>query len=163
MVHQQKCVGVTVQAHIGLQVCAGPYYSTNIWINSSWLLDWPHGFVELATIITRPQAPWLQYVGLHEISCLWMHGEHNLCQWPRCSSLCYTFHCETSKNMHWSWMLTFWIFVSSVKGACGCLVGWSTMLQAGRSRVQVPMRWIIFNLPNPSSSTMALGSIQPLT
>jgi hypothetical protein len=37
------------------------------------------------------------------------------------------------------------------------------MLQAGRSRVQVPMRWIFFNLPNPSSRTMALGSTQPLT
>jgi hypothetical protein len=38
------------------------------------------------------------------------------------------------------------------------------MLQAGRSRVRVPMRWIFFfNLPNPSSRTMALGSTQPLT
>jgi hypothetical protein len=38
------------------------------------------------------------------------------------------------------------------------------MLQAGRSWVRVPMRWIfIFNLPNPSSRTMALGSTQPLT
>jgi hypothetical protein len=38
------------------------------------------------------------------------------------------------------------------------------MLQAGRSRVRVPMEWIYFlNLPNPSSSTMVLGSTQPLT
>jgi hypothetical protein len=37
------------------------------------------------------------------------------------------------------------------------------MLQAGRSRVSVPMRWSSFNLPNPSSRTMALGSTQPLT
>jgi hypothetical protein len=37
-----------------------------------------------------------------------------------------------------------------------------TMLQAGRSRVRVPMRWIFFNLPNPSSRIMALGSAQPL-
>jgi hypothetical protein len=37
------------------------------------------------------------------------------------------------------------------------------MLQAGRSRVRVPMRWNFFNLPNPSSRTMALGSTQPLT
>jgi hypothetical protein len=37
------------------------------------------------------------------------------------------------------------------------------MLQTGRSRVRVPMRWIFFNLPNPSSRTMALGSTQPLT
>jgi hypothetical protein len=34
------------------------------------------------------------------------------------------------------------------------------MLQAGRSRDRVLMRWI---LPNPSSRTMALGSTQPLT
>jgi hypothetical protein len=27
-------------------------------------------------------------------------------------------------------------------GACGSVVGWGTMLQAGRSRVRVPMRWI---------------------
>jgi hypothetical protein len=31
------------------------------------------------------------------------------------------------------------------------------MLQAGRSRVRVPMRWIFFNWPNPSSRTMAPG------
>jgi hypothetical protein len=39
------------------------------------------------------------------------------------------------------------------------------MLQAGRPRVRVSMRWIFFffNLPNPSSRTMALGSTQPLT
>jgi hypothetical protein len=37
------------------------------------------------------------------------------------------------------------------------------MLQAGRSRVPVPMRWIFFNLLNPSSGTVALGSTQPLT
>jgi hypothetical protein len=37
------------------------------------------------------------------------------------------------------------------------------MLQAGRSRVRVPDEVDFFNLPNPSSRTMALGSIQPLT
>jgi hypothetical protein len=38
------------------------------------------------------------------------------------------------------------------------------MLQAGRSRVRFPMRSLdFFNLPNPSSLTMALGSTQPLT
>jgi hypothetical protein len=29
--------------------------------------------------------------------------------------------------------------------ARGSVVGWGTMLQAGRSRVRVPMRWIFFN------------------
>jgi hypothetical protein len=38
------------------------------------------------------------------------------------------------------------------------------MLQAGRSRVPFPMRSLdCFNLPNPSSRTMALGSTQSLT
>jgi hypothetical protein len=37
------------------------------------------------------------------------------------------------------------------------------MLQAGRSPVRVPGEVNIFNLPNPSSRTMALGSTQPLT
>jgi hypothetical protein len=40
--------------------------------------------------------------------------------------------------------------------------GGGTMLQAGRSRVRVLMRWIFFNWPNPSSRTMAQGSTQPL-
>jgi hypothetical protein len=37
------------------------------------------------------------------------------------------------------------------------------MLQAGRSPVRVPDGVNFFNLPNPSSRTMALGSTQPLT
>jgi hypothetical protein len=37
------------------------------------------------------------------------------------------------------------------------------MLQAGRSPVRVPDEVDFFNLPNPSSCTMALGSTQPLT
>jgi hypothetical protein len=37
------------------------------------------------------------------------------------------------------------------------------MLQAGKSLVRVPDEVDFFNLPNPSSCTMALGSTQPLT
>jgi hypothetical protein len=37
------------------------------------------------------------------------------------------------------------------------------MLQAGRSSVRVPDVVDFFNLPNPSSCTMVLGSTQPLT
>jgi hypothetical protein len=36
------------------------------------------------------------------------------------------------------------------------------MLQAGRSRDCVPMRWIFSNLPNPSGRTVTLGSTQTL-
>jgi hypothetical protein len=48
-------------------------------------------------------------------------------------------------------------------GTRGSVVGWRTMLQAGRSPVRVPDEVDFFNLPNPSSRTMALESIQPLT
>jgi hypothetical protein len=44
-------------------------------------------------------------------------------------------------------------------GARGGVVGWGTMLQAGSSPDEVNF----FNLFNPSSRTMALGSTQPLT
>jgi hypothetical protein len=37
---------------------------------------------------------------------------------------------------------------------------WGTMLQAGRSQIRLIE---FFNLPNPSSRTVALGSTQPLT
>jgi hypothetical protein len=37
------------------------------------------------------------------------------------------------------------------------------MLQAGRSPVRIPDEVDFFNLPNPSSRTIALGSTQPLT
>jgi hypothetical protein len=37
------------------------------------------------------------------------------------------------------------------------------MLQAGTSPVRVPDEVDFFNLPNPSSRNMALGSTQPLT
>jgi hypothetical protein len=48
--------------------------------------------------------------------------------------------------------------------ARGSVVGWGTVLQAVRSRIQVPMRSLdFFNWPNPSSRSMALRSTQPLT
>jgi hypothetical protein len=37
------------------------------------------------------------------------------------------------------------------------------MLQAGRSPVRIPDEVFFFNVLNPSSRTMALGSTQPLT
>jgi hypothetical protein len=46
---------------------------------------------------------------------------------------------------------------------CDSVVGWGTMLKLDCRRFDSRMRWIIFNLPNPSSRTMALGSTQPLT
>ena len=49
-------------------------------------------------------------------------------------------------------------------GACGGAVGWSTKLQAGRSRVWFPiMSFEIFRWHNPSARTMDMESTQPLT
>jgi hypothetical protein len=44
--------------------------------------------------------------------------------------------------------------------ARGSVVGWGTTLQAGMPPVRVPDEVDIFNLPNPSSRTMTLGSTQ---
>jgi hypothetical protein len=46
----------------------------------------------------------------------------------------------------------------------GSAVGWGTMLQAGRFQIRSSTRLLnYFNLPNPSSCTMALGFTQTLT
>jgi hypothetical protein len=42
-------------------------------------------------------------------------------------------------------------------GSRGNVVGWGTMLRAGRSPVRIPDEVDFFNLPNSSSRTMALG------
>jgi hypothetical protein len=47
-------------------------------------------------------------------------------------------------------------------GARGSVVGWGTMLQAGKSRVRVLMRSLFFNSPDPSSRIMILGLTRPL-
>jgi hypothetical protein len=49
------------------------------------------------------------------------------------------------------------------QGARGSVVGWGTVLQAGRSPVRVPDEVDFFNLSNPSSRTIALVSTQSLT
>jgi hypothetical protein len=49
-------------------------------------------------------------------------------------------------------------------GARGGVVDRDTMPQVGRLRVRFPMKSLnFFNWPNTSSSTVALGSTQPLT
>ena len=49
-------------------------------------------------------------------------------------------------------------------GARGGAVGWGTALQAGKSRVRLPMVSLEFFVEhNPSGRTMALGPTQPLT
>jgi hypothetical protein len=53
-------------------------------------------------------------------------------------------------------------FLSYVRGS---VVGWGTMLQAGRSRDRFSIRLLIFfsDWSNPFSRTLALGSTRPLT
>jgi hypothetical protein len=52
---------------------------------------------------------------------------------------------------------------SVVKPVASCCTDWA-ILQAGRSWVRIPMMSLnFFNLPNPSSHNMALGSTHPLT
>jgi hypothetical protein len=56
------------------------------------------------------------------------------------------------------------MLIDAPNGARGSIVRWGPMLQARRSRFQLPMRSLdFFNRPNPSSRTMVLGSTQPLT
>jgi hypothetical protein len=48
--------------------------------------------------------------------------------------------------------------------ARGSVVGWSSMLEAGSSRVRFPMSLLnFFNVPNPSSPTITLEVTDPLT
>jgi hypothetical protein len=57
-------------------------------------------------------------------------------------------HCFCKVHCLWDVYQTdlLFIYVSVYVGARGSVVGWGTMLQAGRSRVRVPMRWIFFQL-----------------
>jgi hypothetical protein len=53
-----------------------------------------------------------------------------------------------------------------LSGARGSVVGWGTVLPAGRSRIWFPtksLNFFFFNWTNPSSRTVDLGSTQHLT
>jgi hypothetical protein len=67
---------------------------------------------------------------------------------------------ETAPVTHWidGWLAPRAGLNTVLKRVNSC----GTMLQPGRSRIRIPMRWI-FSVPNPSSRSMLLGSIQPLT
>jgi hypothetical protein len=56
----------------------------------------------------------------------------------------------SSQTLSWSVFLTRllqkFVSLTNYVGARGSVVGWGTMLQTGRSRVPVPMRWIFFSI-----------------
>jgi hypothetical protein len=70
---------------------------------------------------------------------------------------------EENENGHFIAFVIFTLFPFNlgyniiIIGTRGSVVGRGTMLQAGRSPVRVPDEVDIFNLPNPSGRTMALG------
>jgi hypothetical protein len=69
-------------------------------------------------------------------------------------------YCNPKETLYMEWYIS---IPHICIGALGSVVGWDTMLQAVRWRDRIPMTWICFNLPNPASRTMVLGSTQPLT
>jgi hypothetical protein len=77
--------------------------------------------------------------------------ETNCCEWSPALSFNVTWPYTTNK---------FIAKLSKNVGARGSVVGWGTMLQTGRSPVQVKDKVDFFN---PSNRTMVLGSTQPLT
>jgi hypothetical protein len=90
----------------------------------------------------------------------------NMCtpNWSTCLNYLYTYRLYLTNAQLFLYNINLLCLELTVRsGASGSVVGWGTMLQAGRSRVRVPMRWIFFNWSNPSSRTMARRSTQPLT
>jgi hypothetical protein len=72
----------------------------------------------------------------------------------------------TKGGRKWTWCYrTCKIYIYTSLEACSSVVGWGTMLQAGKSRVRFPMGSLVFffNWPNHSSRTMSLWSTQPGT
>jgi hypothetical protein len=70
----------------------------------------------------------------------------------------------SSGNCHYSERFHIKCCYNYFAGTRGRVIASGTMLQAGRSRVPFRMLSLsFFNLPNPSSRTMALEWTQPLT
>jgi hypothetical protein len=92
-------------------------------------------------------------------ACTWLQAETKICRSEELE-FCLTLKCVCSFRLRVNYMYKF-----AGEGARGSVVGWGTMLQAGRSWVLFPMKLLkfFFNLPNPSSHNMALESTQPLT
>jgi hypothetical protein len=97
---------------------------------------------------------------------IWTENGINLGNWL-CSAV-YKFHflsnkikCMHNMSIHTHIYIYIYIYIR----ARSSVFHWGTMLQAGRPRVWFPMRSLVFffNWPNPSSRTMDLWSIQPLT
>jgi hypothetical protein len=86
---------------------------------------------------------WVQFISIIKMSYnvpLWSprsHTKYGVMNGVFCllTSVC--------QELFWYRNINFlWIFT----GARGSVVGWGTMLQAGRSPVRIPMRWIFFSI-----------------
>jgi hypothetical protein len=53
--------------------------------------------------------------------------------------------CSVSQHCHCAWQSVVIFLAHNVTGNNHSVVGWGTMLQAGRSWVRVPMRWIFLS------------------
>jgi hypothetical protein len=108
----------------------------------------------------------LQFLGDRISGTHWMRG---VWTWPSFAGngtlliqyLACNYNTVCITRYHVYIFISFSVLISGLymlfEGAHRSVIGWGTMLQAWRLRVRVPMRWIFFNLPNPSSRTMALG------
>jgi hypothetical protein len=76
---------------------------------------------------------------------------------------CFMFTTDMSVIIAYYLKMTYSMALHYMVGARSSHVGWGMMLQTGRSPVRVLVEVDFFNLPNPSSHTMALGWTQPLT
>jgi hypothetical protein len=115
-----------------------------LWISSYGMVEaWP------------PRKSWLVWRNESYIECMVQKSKWSLLLWQVCKT------CFRPVEM-----FSFWSRLCRQIGACGSVVGWGTMLQAGRlGRGRVISDDIIgfFNWSNPFSCTMALWLAQPLT
>jgi hypothetical protein len=96
---------------------------------------------------------------------LWFHIAVCLCPPKFSRFLCHACRIKGKRAINFSQnflLIIYFLSHTPWNPVCGSVVGWGTTLQAGRSRDRIPDEVDFFNLPYPSSRTMALGSTQPL-
>jgi hypothetical protein len=137
----------------------------NMWLSVNGVLSWTALIASVRDLKIMAGPWWLlrQERGKHNG---WNEGE--IGKWFTCREImCYKGIIKCQQVMYW--LIQMWVSFSDllvitlIIGAHSSVVDWGTMLQGGRSLVLVLDEVDFFNLPNPSSRTVALGSTQPLT